>query len=159
MRITATAVFICFLPLLICCGKKNPTTPAPPKPRAEVKVDFKESTVWVYWSDWGKYYYSDFHIVVSEHRGVGGKVTTCKIEFYDDDEEYIRSATFSGGTFAPNGTLEIECHIEIREKFREMRAVVEGTDNNGYSFKAQKSLIYTLTDHLATAYTCAENYR
>ncbi len=74
-------------------------------------------------------------MIVSEHNGVRATVITvkteCKIE-----SRVIASLTKSGGSVPPNGTLEVDCYIEITEKLETMTITATGKDNNGYAFSA-----------------------
>ncbi len=150
IKASAISIFlVCLLIALVCSSCKSPAKPEPPKPAANVQVEAKEIPIWFNPSSWGNYWYCNYTVLVSEHNGVGATVTTvksvCKV-----GDRVIASLTESGGYLPPNGTLEVDCYIEVDEKHETMTITVEGTDSNGYSF--MPSITYTWDwDSLALA--------
>jgi len=136
-------IFLSFLLLILCyCGNGSPEKSEIPKPRAIIRVAVKEGGPKFYHNSWFGYWYSSYTILVSEHNGVGGRVTIATTEVLEGNQ-LCTKITESGGTFPPNGTCEISCYLEVDDKYKfdKLKITVEGRDNNGYSFK--KSISYT----------------
>lgn len=144
MRKTLIYLF-CFVVLIIilsyCDGKSTaPTIPELPKPRANIKVEVAEWPLpinWTYWN-WGwNYIEINVKVIVSESNGVGGRISTIKVQLFKKDV-FITEETSEGGTFAAFGSYSESFWLKVYGpdyEVDELIVIAEGGDDNGYSFK------------------------
>jgi hypothetical protein len=78
-----------------------------------------------------------FTIVLTETKGVGGRIDDIYCGLYDALGNRLRSKMFGSGAFAPFGTLSITNSTSCTGKPVTMAYLAEGVDDNGYTVTAR----------------------
>lgn len=128
----------------------TPTVPSKPTKKAIITLEFKNTPLtWVY-HNWDDTWNCSYSVVISETNGVGGIITTVKTEIYVGSA-IVATNTVSGNSFSPYGTAEIYCNISVSTKHKFDRQVVtaQGSDNNGNSISASKTLTWVWDNEIS----------
>ena len=129
---TSLSLFL-FFPILLFYSCGSPQSPEPLK-RAIVEIDVAEQSIT--FEQVGDSLCADFTVVVTETNGVGGRVSTLRIQIYSGDNVCM-AYQFSGERFEANGTAEMELSdicVDPTCNYDSMEIRVEGTDDNGFKF-------------------------
>ena len=124
-----------FFPIFLFYSCSSPQSTEPLQ-RAEIDVDVDVQHIT--FKQVGDSLCADFTVIISETNGVGGRVSTLRIQIFSEDTLCV-SYQFSGGNFQANGTLEIDCSdicVDPTCDYDKMEIRAEGTDDNAFKFNS-----------------------
>ena len=132
-------LILALLLVFICCD--TPTTP--PKPVADVQIA-AQGDLTFYYAPLTNEWVACFDVIVTESRGVGGRVAMCYLGFVKNGVD-TGSDVFQGGVFSPCGALKIPCPASAGGSiFDLMNITITGMDDNGTSFSVGIEYKYVL---------------